>query len=88
MTSLARFYDDSGYEEKETHERYLEWSGTASHPFHFVTARALGLYSTNAGALFSRAGKSLINDFMDGCQNPLKPKKYISFIAWVLGQPS
>ena len=34
-----------------------------------------------AGAVFSFEGKSLIYDFMAGCQKPLKPKKYISLIA-------
>lgn len=34
-----------------------------------------------AGAVLSLTGKSRMYDFMAGCQKPLKPKKYISFMA-------
>ncbi len=34
-----------------------------------------------AGEEFRRDGKSRTKDFIEGCQKPLKPKKYISFIA-------
>ncbi len=34
-----------------------------------------------AGAEFNLAGKFLMKDFIVGCKKPLKPKKYISFMA-------
>src|SRR5712664_697052 len=37
------------------------------------------------GAEFKRAGKSWTNFFMEGCHKPLKPKKYISFMACSAG---